>query len=105
MRVPWTARTSNLSILKKINPECSLEGQILKLRLQYFGHLMRREISLEKILMLEKVKARGEGAEHEMVGQHHQSDQHESDQTLGGSESQEGLACSGPWGHKESDMT
>ena len=53
-RVPWTARRSNLSILKEINPECSLEGQILKLRLQYFGHLMRREDSLEKTLMLGK---------------------------------------------------
>ena len=54
MRVPWTARRTNLSILKEINPECSLEGQILKLRLQYFGHLMRRKDSLEKTLMLGK---------------------------------------------------
>ena len=52
LSVPWTARRTNLSILKEINPECSLEGQILKLRLQYFGHLMRREDSLEKTLML-----------------------------------------------------
>ena len=52
MRVPWTARRTNLSILTEINSECSLEGQILKLRLQDFGHLMRREDSLEKILML-----------------------------------------------------
>ena len=54
LRVPWTARRTNLSILKEINPECSLEGQVLKLRLQYFGHLMRREDSLEKTLMLGK---------------------------------------------------
>ena len=54
LRVPWTARRSNLSVLKEINPEYSLEGQILKLRLQYFGHLMRREDSLEKTLMLGK---------------------------------------------------
>ena len=54
MRVPWTARRTNLSILKEINPECSLEGQILKLRIQYFGHLMRREDFLEKTLMLGK---------------------------------------------------
>ena len=54
LRVPWTARRTNLSILKEINPECSLEGQILKLRLQYFGHLLRREDSLEKTLMLGK---------------------------------------------------
>ena len=54
MRVPCTARRTDLSILKEINPECSLEGQILKLRLQYFGHLMRREDSLEKTLILGK---------------------------------------------------
>ena len=52
MRVPWTARRSNQSILKKISPECSLEGLMLKLKLQYFGHLMRRVDSLEKTLML-----------------------------------------------------
>ena len=52
MRVPWTARRSNQSILKKISPGCSLEGMMLKLKLQYFGHLMRRVDSLEKILML-----------------------------------------------------
>ena len=52
MRVPWNARRSNQSILKKISPECSLEGLMLKLRLQYFGHLMRRVDSLERTLML-----------------------------------------------------
>ena len=52
LRVPWTARRSNQSILKEINPGCSLEGMMLKLKLQYFGHLMRRVDSLEKILML-----------------------------------------------------
>ena len=52
MRVPWTARRSNQSILKEINPGCSLEGMMLKLKLQYFGHLMRRVDSLEKTLML-----------------------------------------------------
>ena len=52
MRVPWTARRSNQSILKEISPECSLEGMMLKLKLQYFGHLMRRVDSLEKTLML-----------------------------------------------------
>ena len=56
MRVPWTARRSNQSILKKINPECSLEGLMLKLRLQYFGHLMQRADSLEKTLMLGKTE-------------------------------------------------
>ena len=52
MRAPWTARRSNQSILKEISPGCSLEGQMLKLKLQYFGHLMRRVDSLEKTLML-----------------------------------------------------
>ena len=52
MRVPWTARRSNQSILKEISPECSLEGLMLKLKLQYFGHLMRRVESLEKTLIL-----------------------------------------------------
>ena len=52
LRVPWTARRSNQSILKEINPECSLEGLMLKLKLQYFGHLMQRVDSLEKTLML-----------------------------------------------------
>ena len=58
MRVPWTARRSNQSILKEISPECSLEGLMLKLKLQYFGHLMRRADSLEKSLMLGKIEGR-----------------------------------------------
>ena len=58
MRVPWTARRSNQSILKEINPEYSLEGLILKLKLQYFGHLMRKGDSLEKTLMLGKTGGR-----------------------------------------------
>ena len=57
MRVPWTARRSNQSILKEISPECSLEGLMLKLKLQYFGHLMRRADSLEKTLMLGTIEA------------------------------------------------
>jgi len=58
LRVPWTARRSNQSILKEINPEYSLEGLMLKLKLQYFGHLMRRADSLEKTLMLGKIEGR-----------------------------------------------
>ena len=58
MRVPWTARRSNQSILKEISPGCSLEGLRLKLKLQYFGHLMQRANSLEKILMLGKTEGR-----------------------------------------------
>ena len=61
LRVPWTARRFNPSILKQISPEYSLEGLMLKLKLQYFGHLMRRTYSLEKTLMLERLKGGGEG--------------------------------------------
>ena len=58
MRIPWTARRSNQSILKEISPRCSLEGLMLKLKLQYFGHLMQRTDSLEKTLMLGKIEGR-----------------------------------------------
>ena len=61
MRVPWTARRSNQSILKEISPGCSLEGLMLKLRLQYFGHLMQRADSLEKTLMLGNIEDRRRG--------------------------------------------
>ena len=60
LRVPWTARKSNQSILKEISPGCALEGLLWKLKLQYFGHLMRRADSLEKTLMLGKMRAGGE---------------------------------------------
>ena len=69
LRVPWTGSRSNQSILKEINPECSLEGLMLQLKLQYFGHLMRKAKSLEKTLMLGKKEKRE--AEDEMVTQHH----------------------------------
>ena len=68
LRVPWTARRSNQSILKEISPECSLEGLMLKLKLQYFAHLMWRADSFEKTLMLERLKARGEGDDREWDG-------------------------------------
>ena len=58
LRVPWTARRSNQSILKEINPRCSLEGLLLKLKLQYFGHLMHRADSFEKTLMLENIEGK-----------------------------------------------
>ena len=61
MRVPWTARRSNQSILKEISPEYSFEGRMLKLKLQYFGHLMQRADSFEKTLMLEKIEGRKRG--------------------------------------------
>ena len=73
LRVPWTARRSNQSILKEISPECSLEGLMLKLKLQCFGHLMRRADSFEKTLILGKIGGRRRrDTEDEMVGWHHQ---------------------------------
>ena len=66
MRVPWTSRRSNQSILKEISPEYSLEGLMLKLKLQYFGHLMRRTDSLEKTLMLGKIEGRKRRGPHRM---------------------------------------
>ena len=72
LRVPWTKRRFNLSILKEIGPECSLEGLMLELKLQYFGHLMRRTDSLEKTLMLGKNEGgRRRRQQDEMVGWHH----------------------------------
>ena len=81
MRVPWTAWRSNQSILKEISPEYSLEGRMLKLKLQYFGHLMQRANSLEKTLVLEKREGRRREekgmTEDEMVGWHHRLNGHE----------------------------
>ena len=78
LRVPWTARRSNQSILKEISPECSLEGLLLKLKLQYFGHLMWRADSFEETLMLGKLEGgRRRGWQDEMVGWHHQLNGHE----------------------------
>ena len=71
MRVPWTAKRSKQSVLKEINPEYSLEGLMLKLKLQHFGHLMRRTDSLEKSLMLGKIEGRRRGQQDETVGCHH----------------------------------
>ena len=78
LRVPWTARRSNQSILKEISPEYSLEGLMLKLKLQYFGHLMQRTASFEKTLMLGKVEGgrRRGTSEDEMVGWDHQLNGH-----------------------------
>ena len=93
-----TARRSNQSILKQINPEDSLEGLMLKLKLQYFSHLMQRADSLEKILMLlEKIEGRRRsGQENEMVGWHHRLNGHESDQNPGDGQRQESLVCCSP---------
>ena len=73
LEVPWTSRRSNQSIIKEINPEYSLEGLMLKLKLQYFDHLMQRADSLKKTLMLGKIEGQEEKGtiEDEMVGWHH----------------------------------
>ena len=107
MRVPWTARRSNQSILKEISPEYSLEGLLLKLKLQYLDHLMQRTDSLEKTLMLGKDGKQEEKGttENEMVGWHHQLNGHKFEQALGVGDGQESLACCSPWGCRESDMT
>ena len=79
LRVPWAARRSNQSILKEMSPGCSLEGVMLKLKLQYFGHLIRRVDSLEKTLMLGGIGGRRRRGmtEDEMAGWHHRLDGHE----------------------------
>ena len=80
LRVPWTARRYNQSILKEISPEYSLEGPMLKLKLQYIGHLMGRTHSLEKTVMLGKIEGRRRKTEDEMVGWHHHINGHAFDQ-------------------------
>ena len=81
LRVPWTARRSNQSILKEISPACSLEGMMLKLKLQYFGHLMRRVDSLEKTLMLGRIWGQEDKGttEDEMAGWHQGLEERESE--------------------------
>ena len=107
LRVPWTARRSNQSILKDISPGISLEGLMLKLKLQYVGHLMRRVDSLEKTLMLGGIGGQEEKGttEDEMAGWHHWLDGCEFGWTPGAGDGQGGLACCDSWGHKESDTT
>ena len=107
LRVPWTARRSNQSILKEITPGCSLEGLMLKLKLQYFGHLMQRADSFEKTLMLGKIEGRRRRGwqRMKMVRWHCRLNGHESEQALGDGDGQGSLVRCSPWGHKESDMT
>ena len=109
MRVPWTARRSNQSIIKEISPEYSLEGLMLKLKHQYFGHLMRRANSFEKTLMLGKIEGgRRRGSlktKDEMAGWHHRLNGHEFGKAPGVGDGQGGLACCSSWGCKESDTT
>ena len=107
MRVPWIERRSNQSILKEIIPRCLLEGLMLKLKLQYFGHLMRRTDSLEKDSDAGKDwgQEEKETTEDEMAGWHHRLNGHEFGWTPGVGDGQGGLGCCGSWGRKESDTT
>ena len=103
LRGPWAARRPNQSILREISPGCSLEGQMLKLKLQYFGHLrlIGRDPDAGKDWRQEEKGM----TEDEMVGWHHRLDGREFEQAPGVGEGQWGLACCSPWGHKESDTT
>ena len=106
LRVPWTAMRSNQSILKEINPDYSLEGLTMKLKLQYAGHLMWRADSLEKTLMLGKIEGRREGDDRdEMDGWHHWLNGREFKQSLGDGEGHGRLVRCSPWGCKESETT
>ena len=96
MRVPWTSRISNQSILKEISPEHSLEGLMLKLKLQSFGHLMQRTDSLEKTLMLGKTEGRRRRGQQRMVGWYHQLRGHEFEQAPGVGNGQGSLVCYSP---------
>ena len=101
MRVHWTARISNQSVLQEIDPKYSSEELMLKLQLQYFGHLMQRANSFEKTLMLGKIEGRRRrGRQDEMVGWHHRLNGHEFEQAPGDSEGQGSLVCCSPWGCK-----
>ena len=102
LRVPWTARRSNQSILKEINTEYSLEGLMLKLKLQNCGHLMQRSQLIREDPDAGKDWSQEKKGmtEEKMVGWHHQLNGHEFEQALGDGEGQGSLACYYPWGHK-----
>ena len=107
LRVPRTARRSNQSILKEINPEYSLEGLMLRLKLQYFGHLMWRVDSLENTLILGGIEGRRRRGRQRMrwLDGITVLNAHEFGWTPGVGDGQGGLACYNSWGHKESDTT
>ena len=102
MRVPWTARRSNKSILEEISPEYSLEGLMLELKLQYFGHLMQRTDSLEKTLMLGKIEGRRRRGRQRMRWLDGITDS--MDMSLRKLRALV-MTCYSPWGFKVSDMT
>ena len=106
LRVPWTARRSNSSILKEISPECSLEGLMLKLQLQYFGHRMQRTDSLEKTVMLGKTEGRRRRGRQRMRRLDGTTDStgQEFEQAPGAGDGQGRLVYCSPWSQKESDM-
>ena len=106
LRVSWTERRSNQSIIKEISPECSLEGLTLKLKPQYFGHLMQRADSFEDPDAGKEWGQEEKGTtEDEMVGWYHWLDGHGFGWTLEVGDGQGGLAYCGSWGRKESDIT
>ena len=100
LKVPCTARRSNQSTLKEINPEYSVEGLMLKLKLQLFGYLMWRINSLEKTLMLWKTEGKRRERQDEIIGWHHRLNGHEFEQTQGDSEGWGSLACCSSWGQE-----
>ena len=104
--VPWTVRISNESILKKISPEYTLEGLMLKLKLQYFGHQCQKPAHCKRPWDWESLMAGGQGVtDDKIVGWHHKLSECEFEETLGDTKGQGSLACCSPWGHKESDTT
>ena len=100
---PLDCKEIQPAILKEISPEYSLEGLMLKLKLQYFRLLMRRADSFEKTLMLRKIQGRRRRGRQRMVGWHHRLNGHEFEQTLGVGDGQGGLVRCSPWGPKELD--
>ena len=105
LRVPWTARTSNQSILKEISPGCSLEGLMLKLKRQYFGHLMQRVDSLGRTLMLRGIGGRRRSGWQRMRWLDGITDSMEFEWTPGVGDGQGGLVCCDSWGCKDLDTT
>ena len=106
LKIPWNARRSNQSIVKEITPEYSLKRLMLKLKLQYFGHLMWRVDSGTNPDAGKDRRQKEKGTtEDKMIGWHHRLNGHEFEQVVGDGEGQGSLVCCSPWGHRESDMT